>query len=197
MLPIIGAVIGAVVSVVGLYKKFLEKKVYIYGMKAAGKTTFFKYCHKEKVVDQYIPTYRLEEYRKWLKGWIFYDTPGQDYNHKDLKEQEKAIKKATKVLYFFRADELADPNTRKVALRTIKSNVLQFEKDLEGKLILVGTHIDLIFNFSPSMPEQEWEKDKELQRCIQLACNHQIEYVSFLPDYIDGSTKIILDLIKE
>ena len=207
---LIWGVAGVIAAVVAIKKGFFKKKVFIYGMKATGKTTFHRYCTTGKIITEYFPTgtgefdkkeileKTKEEWRKWIsRGWTAIDSAGQDYTNRELTEIKDYIEAADVVLYFFRADEIANLTDRKRVLRTIKANILQYKQELGDKLILVATHTDLIPGFSRDMASRDWEKEIVLKDIIRLSSKHRIEYVSLTPEQIEVNAKHILDLIKE
>lgn len=207
---LIWCVAGVIAAVVAIKKGFFKKKVFIYGMKATGKTTFHKYCTTGNIIKEYFPTGTGEfdkkaildktkaKWKEWIGGWTIIDSAGQDYTNRELTEIKGYIEEASIVLYFFRADEIANPADRKRVLRTIKANIMQYkQQELSEKLILVATHTDLIASFSPKMAVQDWEKEPVLKDVLRLSRKHRIEYVSLTPRQIESSAKHILDLIKE
>ena len=208
-LTIIGILVVSLI--LGVFRSgFFDKKIFIYGMKAAGKTTFHTYCSTGDVVKEYCPTGTGEfekkevqektkaEWKKWITtGWRTIDSAGQDYTNKELKEIKDHIEEADRVLYFFRTDEIANMENRARVLRTIKANILQYKEVLGDKLILVATHTDLLPNFNKEQAACTWEKDPVLQDIMRLSRKRRIEYVSLAPSQIAKSTKQILDLVKE
>ena len=211
ILLIVSAVIAGIVAIpVAIKKGFFNKKVFIYGMKAARKTTFHTYCATGDIIKEYCPTgtgdfqkaeiqeKTKSEWKKWItRGWSTIDSAGQDYTNRELKEIKDHIEEADSVLYFFRADEIANTENRSKVLRTIKANILKYKEELEDKLILVATHTDLLPNFNKKISARDWEKDPVLQNIIRLSHKHRIEYVSLSPSHIAKSTKQILDLVRE
>lgn len=210
-IPVLWILAGVVIAVSAIKKGFFKKKVFIYGMKATGKTTFHKYCTTGEIIKEYFQTGTGEfdkktildktktGWKKWIsRKWTIIDSAGQDYTNRELTEIRDYIEEADIVLYFFRADEIANPADRKRVLRTIKANIMQYkQQEISEKLILVATHTDLIDSFSKKMGVPAWEKEPVLKDVIRLSRKRRIEYVSLIPEQIKASTKHILDLIKE
>lgn len=209
VIPLISAWILALIAAVkgwkSVKKKWLTKRIVIYGMPATGKTTFCKFCQGEQITKQYVPTPNttkvnmdkhhptpdndnmIKEWLSWVQSWVAIDTAGQDKHNRDLKEMRCLIRQAHKVLYFVRADQCENRDT----LLTIKVNTKQYQQDLQGKLIFVVTHIDKVPNF----PKAAWEKEAVIQDVLSLACNKRIEYVSLTAENIQESSSKILESI--
>lgn len=91
---LIWCVAGVIAAVVAIKKGFFKKKVFIYGMKATGKTTFHKYCTTGNIIKEYFPTGTGEfdkkaildktkaKWKEWIGGWTIIDSAGQ---FKDLQ----------------------------------------------------------------------------------------------------------------
>lgn len=184
MLPFLLPIL--IVGTIFIIKAFSEKKILIYGMKASGKSTFCNYCTRSIYSDfnaneEYRATLKIEdpkklsdEWKEWVGTWNHWnltDTPGQMVYNQDMFALKKAIDAADSVLYFCRADEIYNIDTRKKTLRTINANISQYKneltKDGKKKLVFVITHYDkVIINNSADEIQIELNNDEDYDKII-------------------------------
>ena len=172
--------------------KLFKKDIFIYGLKGAGKTTFLNCLGNPTDAPQEPEATATVEIKKikrqdgcW-RFWLAKDTPGQDNTCKDWSTFQNYIKESDCVIFFFDMYAYLQQNTNphNPVLRAIKANINQYRDErtnqsfLEGKLILVGTHIDLIPNFSEEEARNQLLANEFFKNARALTINHNIEFIS-------------------
>lgn len=170
-----------------------KKNIFIYGLKGAGKTTFLNCLGDPTDAPQEPEATATVETKKikrpddhFWNFWLAKDTPGQDNTCKDWSTFQNYIKKSNCVIFFFDMHAYLQQNTNphNPVLRAIKANINQYRDEqtnqsfLEGKLILVGTHIDLIPNFSEEDARNQLLANEFFKNARSLTINHNIEFIS-------------------
>lgn len=194
MIRVIQVILGTAITIAIVVKKLFtaKKNIFIYGLKGAGKTTFLNClgdptdAHQEPEATATVETKKIKRQDGCWRCWLAKDTPGQDNTCKDWSTFQNYIKESDCVIFFFDMHAYLQQNTNphNPVLRAIKANINQYKDEqtnqsfLEGKLILVGTHIDLIPNFSEEDARNQLLANEFFKNARSLTINHNIEFIS-------------------
>lgn len=197
-----------------LLKYLLPYKVLLCGEKGAGKTTFAHKLAGKATSGTYQATpvgdfikSRVKENIIWKQIWKcgtqVIDTAGQGYDVIDRKKLFQKAKSADCILYFLNLESLKDDNKHKRCLRAMRAMIKGFEnvmhkEDIKGKLIIVGTHADKIYNCELAI--QQWEEEETLKDLLTYTHKPRIEFGSFEASngnkFFDALKKQIQEITK-